>query len=129
MNINEMFDLYVPASGKAETVGGEIVRAVERICYRNYNDGDCIGVGYGKHTCNAPARYLIDNASVEINRMIIDMWGTCYGTNTVDKLEQAVEDYLNNNPQLFEEKNNEDLWDYEDEEEDNVDYDEDDDEY
>lgn len=46
--INALFSELVPASGKADTVAGEIVRAVSRIGYRNYNDGDHIGVGYGK---------------------------------------------------------------------------------
>lgn len=46
--INALFAELVPASGKADTVAGEIVRAVSRIGYRNYNDGDHIGVGYGK---------------------------------------------------------------------------------
>ena len=46
--INALFSELVPVSGKADTVAGEIVRAVSRISYRNYNDGDHIGVGYGK---------------------------------------------------------------------------------
>ena len=48
----------MPPSGKAETVAGEIIRAVDRIWYRWYNDGDKINVGYGKETCNGSARYL-----------------------------------------------------------------------
>ena len=48
----------MPASGKAETVAGEIIRAVDRIWYRWYNDGDKINVGYGKETCNGTARFL-----------------------------------------------------------------------
>ena len=48
----------MPTSGKAETVAGEIIRAVDRIWYRWYNDGDKINVGYGKETCNGTARFL-----------------------------------------------------------------------
>ena len=53
-----MEDRLMPVSGKAETVAGEIIRAVDRIWYRWYNDGDKINVGYGKETCNGTARFL-----------------------------------------------------------------------
>ena len=53
-----MEERLMPASGKAETVAGEIIRAVDRIHYRWYNDGDKINVGYGRETCNGTARYL-----------------------------------------------------------------------
>ena len=68
--INALFAELVPASGKADTVAGEIVRAVSRIGYRNYNDGDHIGVGYGKQTCNPAARYLIKNGGDEVAVMV-----------------------------------------------------------
>ena len=54
--INALFEELVPASGKADTVAGEIIRAVSRIIYRNYNDGDHVGVGYGNETCNPVSR-------------------------------------------------------------------------
>ena len=53
-----MEERLMPASGKAETVAGEIIRAADRIWYRWYNDGDKINVGYGRETCNGTARYL-----------------------------------------------------------------------
>lgn len=53
--IDALFEELVPASGKADTVAGEIIRAVCRIGYRWFNDGDMVGVGYWKETCN-PAR-------------------------------------------------------------------------
>lgn len=34
------FDALVPRSGKAKTVAGELVRAMMRILYRDFNDGD-----------------------------------------------------------------------------------------
>ena len=40
--IDEMYKRYVPMCGKADTVGGEIVRAINRICYKYYNDGDTV---------------------------------------------------------------------------------------
>ncbi len=57
--INQLFEELVPASGKAENLAGELVRAMARIGYRWYNDGDQVGIGYGRETCNPAARFLI----------------------------------------------------------------------
>ena len=37
---NDLFAEHVPASGAAKTYGGELLRAISRIGYRWYNDGD-----------------------------------------------------------------------------------------
>ena len=50
--INELFKELVPETGKADSLAGELVRAMSRIGYRFYNDGDQLGIGYGKETCN-----------------------------------------------------------------------------
>lgn len=44
--IDDMYERFVPWSGKANTVGGEIVRAISRICYKYYNDGDTVARYY-----------------------------------------------------------------------------------
>ena len=36
----ELFDKLVPASGAADTIEGEVLRAASKIVYRHYNDGD-----------------------------------------------------------------------------------------
>lgn len=54
----DLFEKYVPSMGTADTVGGEILRAMTRILYRFYNDGDMVGVGYGNETVNSSDRYL-----------------------------------------------------------------------
>lgn len=56
----ELFEKYVPSMGTANTVGGEILRAMARIIHRFYNDGDMVGVGYGNETVNSSDRYLCD---------------------------------------------------------------------
>lgn len=38
--INELFKELVPDTGKADSLAGELVRAMSRIGYRFYNDGD-----------------------------------------------------------------------------------------
>lgn len=50
---------FVPASGMAATQGGEMIRAMMRIMYRDYNDGDVFYMGYGLETCGSSAAYLM----------------------------------------------------------------------
>ena len=42
--VNTKFEELVPLEGKADTLAGEIIRAISRIGYRFYNDGDLVGV-------------------------------------------------------------------------------------
>ena len=60
-----LFDQYVPDQGHADTVGGELIRAVNKIVYRYYNDGDRVGVDYGNETCNPAARFIETNTKLE----------------------------------------------------------------
>lgn len=110
----ELFDKYVPFSGKADTVGGEVVRAISRIVYRNFNDGDCIGVDYGNETCNAPARYLkYITKEADIRALIDDMWGNEFDyDDKLEKLEYLVYQYVTDNEWVFERKNDDDMWNY-----------------
>lgn len=113
--INALFEELVPPSGKADTVAGEIIRAVSRIGYRNYNDGDHIGVGYGNETCNPAARYLGKVAGSRVQQAIIDMWGVGDDDRydkAVEVLEETVLEYLEQHPELKTTANSEDMWDY-----------------
>lgn len=119
--LSALFDELVPMSGKADTAAGEIVRAISRIGYRNYNDGDHIGVGYGRETCNPAARYLAKNAGDEVAADISDIWGVYdddrYDAILVD-LEADVLAYLEAHPELKSTPNHEDMFDYQDKYED-----------
>lgn len=55
------FDLLVPESGNCETVAGEMIRAMMRLLYRDYNDGDLFYEGYGLETAAPAASYLMEN--------------------------------------------------------------------
>lgn len=61
--IETAFDLLVPPSGPADSKAGEIVRAMMRILYRDYNDGDLFYDGYGVETCGPAVAYLCDMIS------------------------------------------------------------------
>lgn len=73
--LNTLFSNLVPLQGSASTVAGEIVRAISRIEYRFYNDGDHLGVGYGNETCNAAGRYLMRRAGRDARELVQAMWG------------------------------------------------------
>ena len=58
---DELFSILVPPSGKASTQAGELLRAIGKIIYRDYNDGDKFYQGYGLETCGPAAAFLMDN--------------------------------------------------------------------
>ena len=119
--LNEMFKELVPRSGKAENLAGEIIRAIARIDYRFYNDGDHLGIGYGKHTCNPAGRFLIQKTNADIAEMVNALWGieseTAYEM-VLDKLEEMVLDYVTTHPDLRNQPTP-DMFDFRDKREDN----------
>lgn len=97
------FEEYVPDRGPAETVGGEIVRAAERIAYRWYNDGDMIYHGYGNRTVNSSWRFLRRQAGLDAEepaRYEEDEYG-----RFIEELCSAVAGYLEDRPELFGRRN------------------------
>ena len=115
--LNALFEELVPESGKADTVAGEVVRAIARLAYRNYNDGDHVGVGYGRETCNPAARYLMKNTDIDVTEAVSALWGVGDDEHydiLLGRLEQAVLEYLEANPELLTTKNTENMWDYRD---------------
>ena len=101
--INELFEELVPGSGKAESLAGELVRAMARIGYRWYNDGDQVGIGYGRETCNPAARFLIHKGNKEVSDLAASIWGIhseeAY-EKLIDLLAGAVADYVENHLEL-----------------------------
>lgn len=131
---------YVPDSGMADTRGGEILRAYDRLMYRYYNDGDMVGVDYGNETCNGSYRYLYRT----LRDKCPDLAGAAYQSEeeyleALLKLAENVKKIFDENPELFETPNYtdsreqipEDLQWYQEEEEDDEDYyeEEDDEDY
>lgn len=118
--LNALYDVLVPVSGKCDSLAGELVRAAERIGYRFFNDGDQIGVGYGKETCNAPARFLIKKAPKEIGDLVAALWGMASEDGyeaVLDILVGKVAEYVEAHPELRE-QSTEDMWDFYDKNED-----------
>jgi hypothetical protein len=57
-----LFQKLVPFQGKCETAEGEALRAVNKIVYRYYNDGDKFFRGYGCETAGPAHAYLMDES-------------------------------------------------------------------
>ena len=118
----------VPDEGAAYKVAGELLRAVNKIGYRFWNDGDQIGIGYGKQTCNAAARYILEEfGGTEMAKVVESIWGLynekLYESG-VEMLVEAAVNYIDEHPELREEENKYDMLDYtepEDDEEDEED--------
>ena len=128
--VNTRFEELVPLEGKADTLAGEIVRAISRIGNRFYNDGDQVGVGYGKQTCNPPARFLASETNTAIGDMVRALWQVTDEAayeRLLDVVTEMAMDYIDSHPELREQPAP-DMWDYQDEQEDRDDYD-DEDEY
>lgn len=54
-----LFEKLVPSEGQADTVEGEMIRAISRIGYRYFNDGDYFYEGYGCETAGPAHAYLV----------------------------------------------------------------------
>ena len=127
-DINTEFDIdgdleswaeqYTNDSGKANTVGGEMVRAAMQIIGRYNNDGDMVGRGYGNESVNPAARYIIEKAEMGVNEQIQawlnhDERADDYSYEQfLDKFTSEIEQILRENPELFQKPNKDDYWSY-----------------
>lgn len=104
---SDLFEEFVPSSGPAETMGGEIIRAVNRVIYRWENDGDKFNEGYGLETCGSDAAFLSENTDSRIENIIENAAELDPSapderySAAMKKLEEAVIDFLANNPEVF----------------------------
>lgn len=129
--INKLFEELVPASGKADSFAGELIRAMSRITYRFYNDGDQVGIGYGKETCNPAARFLMAKGNKRVSSLATAIWGiydeSAY-EELLDILAGAVADYVEQTPMLRNEPTG-DMWEYRTDEDVDDDWEDDEDDY
>jgi hypothetical protein len=112
-----LYDELVPGSGKADTVEGEMLRAINRIVYRYYNDGDEYHTGYGTETAG-PAHSFLVNANHPLRSLVSKLFkdGTNYEQTIKDVLD-AILDHIESRRGKYT-PNSEDMYDYEPEFED-----------
>ena len=131
----------VPGQGKAETVEGEMLRAINRMVYRFYNDGDKYFEGYGAETAGPAHAFLVDaNHPLKsaMNKILDEPTGDAsYERMLKDALDMIL-DHIESKQGKYTPNNVGDMFDYdsyfEDEEDDDDDYtydydDEEDDDY
>lgn len=135
---NQLYDMLVPDNGKADTKAGEILRAVNRIAYRFWNDGDLAGQGYGNETVNPAVRYLYNNVTnaSKFKSVVIELYKQINYPNLSDnEYEELLNELVRENviyilnKEIYNIPNIEDMWDYKDPEKDVDDTYEDEEEY
>lgn len=104
--LDAVHSLIVPTEGKADSLGGELVRAVVRIIYRDRNDGDKFFQGYGLETCGSSAMFLYNNGFDTQIDHIIENAGRYEDdddaySDAINKLGQLVIDRIQNEPELL----------------------------
>ena len=113
-----LYDKLVPSQGSADTVEGEILRAINRIIYRYYNDGDYYYEGYGTETAGPAHSYLVNSKSsisANLNRIFNESRDKEY-EQMLDKALGLILDYIEKHEaEGYSEPNSEDLFDYESE--------------
>jgi len=119
-DLNSWAEDYMPGSGTANTKGGELVRAAQRILTEYYNNGNMIGRGYGNETANPAARYIVEKTTYDGNDEIEDMLNhVVYMTDEeydawCKRFEEDFANYLRDKAELFSEPNDDDMNDYKD---------------
>lgn len=112
-----LFDALVPDQGAADTVAGELVRAIMRILYRDANAGDKFFQGYGLETCGSSAEYLFDNGfDSQIKSILDDVYrladdDTAY-THAIESLASDIITTIVNDESLIYTPNTEDSREY-----------------
>ena len=138
---NEYFEKLVPGMGSADTIEGEMLRAINRIAYRFYNDGDYYYKGYGTETAGPAHSFLVNSKEIPFKlqavlKSIFNKIMSSPATNEEKTYEDAIKlmfseilDYIDSKEGNYTESK-EDMFNYESEYEDEEDYDDDyDDDY
>lgn len=99
-----LYKKLVPGSGDADTLEGEMLRAINKIVYRYYNDGDYYHEGYGIETAAPAHAFLLnldysggyDSKDDDLNNLqvalyrILDPDNRPYGKDYEDSLNDAL---------------------------------------
>ena len=88
-----LYNKLVPGQGDAETVEGEMLRAINRIVYRFYNDGDKYFEGYGTETAG-PAHSFLVNANHPLKSAMIKLFDEPSGDNSYERMLKDVLDMI-----------------------------------
>jgi len=93
-----IFKQCVPPSGTGNSKYGEVCRAINKIVYRCFNDGDVFHTGYGIETAGPAACFLGDMAPPSIQRLIGRMEGAS-GEAYENMCDELVSAFVNLSPE------------------------------
>lgn len=129
IKLMEPLNGYLPAYGKADTVGGEMARAVNCLGYRYFNDGDKVGCfdlydGYRNDipSVTSAAAYLLDeypdfgpqgSKIKTIVKTLVD--SDCSNReyeSLLIELCKAARAVFDKNPKVFEKRNTDDMFNH-----------------
>jgi hypothetical protein len=86
---NALYANLVPPMGNAGTMEGEILRAINKIVYRYYNDGDRYFEGYGCETAGPCHAFLVDDTPIGDSLKVI--FGVAEFSPISELYEQTLE--------------------------------------
>ena len=123
-----LYDALVPGQGKADTIQDETLRAINRIVYRYYNDGDKYFEGYGTETAG-PAHSFLINANHPLRSAMVKIFNepsndSSYERMLADALDMIL-DHIESRQGKYTPNTAGDIYDYESEFEDFEDEEED----
>lgn len=113
--INAVFHACVPSSGKSDNLAGELARAMERISYRDFNDGDVFYDGYGLETCGEAAAFIMTHVpefsdaflSIAERALMDDSY-----TDAINNIREELGQYILSNTHLLAEPTGDMFEDY-----------------
>ena len=130
-----LYSKLVPASGNSDFIEGEILRAINRIIYRYYNDGDFFYQGYGAETAGPAHAFLTNSREIpfKLSNTLTQIFNKAIGApedgyaRLLNFALETILDYIESKEGNYT-KSNEDMFNYESEFEDDS-YDEEEDDY
>lgn len=118
--LDRLTEQLIPAWGQCETLGGELIRCVQRLGYDFYNNGFC-------NNTSGAINFIYQKGAIDIHTYEVVYPFTCgqevyEGRYNGDAIHLAVEaiinqtvEYILDNPEIEGEHNGEDSFDFEDE--------------
>ena len=111
-----LYDKLVPGMGKADTVEGEMLRAINRMVYRWYNDGDKYFEGYGAETAGPAHAFLVDaNHPLKsaMNKILDEPAGDASYERMLNDALDTILDHIESKQGEYTPNNVGDMFDYE----------------
>lgn len=127
IKLMEPLSEYIPDRGKADTIGGEMTRAVERIAYRWFNDGDNVGSfdmydDYDIPSVTFAAAYILDEYSSfgslgrKLKQVVEELVYNDYTDPDYERgivrLCQVARDIFDTSPEIFSKRNSDNMFDH-----------------